>query len=64
MNYNIKRQDLQKKFSKKWQKHTDILDYGVVNIIEGYKNFLRKFEKHLKKHGQIATRCPYISRGT
>ena len=41
--FNKKRQDFTKKFSKKWQKHTDKLQLGVLNIIEGHKNFFRYF---------------------
>ena len=41
--FNTKRQDFTKKVFKKWQKYTDKLQLGVLNIIEEHKNFFRYF---------------------
>lgn len=43
MDFNKKIQDFTKKILKKWQKHTDKLQQGVLNIIEGHKIFFRYF---------------------
>lgn len=69
--FNTKRQDFTKKVFKKWQKHTDKLQLGVLNIMEGHKKFFRffyfvvlSFPRKNKGFGKFgAIRFYYISEG-